>query len=75
MAKLEVIPGKAYSNALDVLRSMFVRSDSIRAAVAFVTKTGVDEIEALMPQRSHFTFELIARGAPITDPRALVRLS
>lgn len=75
MAKLEVIPGKAYSNALDVLRSMFERSDSIRAAVAFVTKTGVDEIEALMPQRSDFTFELIARGAPITDPRALVRLS
>lgn len=75
MAELRIIPSEAYPNALSALRSMIHQAKTLRAAVAFVTKTGVDEIAEIVGSSPELKIELVARGAPITDPQELLRLS
>lgn len=47
---------------------------SISVAVAFVTDTGVDMLTQLLSSSSDVELEICARGAPITEQSALLRL-
>jgi hypothetical protein len=47
--------------------------DSISIAVAFVTESGIDSLAQLLREHPVTDIELVARGAPITDPAALER--
>jgi len=54
---------------------MAAKSTSLRAAVAFVTSSGVDLVEQLLAYHEPLGLSLVARGAPITQPSALERLA
>jgi HKD family nuclease len=71
------VPGPEYENGHAALLGMTAADSkaSIRAAVAFVTSSGVDLIERLLADRPGLALDVVARGAPITDPKSLVRLS
>jgi hypothetical protein len=47
---------------------------SVSAAVAFVSRPGAKILATLLEQHGVTELELVARGAPTTDPRALVEL-
>lgn len=71
------VPGPEYENGYAALLDMTAADSraSVRAAVAFVTSSGVDLIERLLADRPGLALEVVARGAPITEPPSLVRLS
>jgi hypothetical protein len=47
----------------------------VRAAIAFVTQTGVDLLSELLSRHPHVTeLTIVARGASITEPEALLAL-
>jgi hypothetical protein len=71
------VPGLEYENGYEALLGV-TASDStltVRAAVAFVTSSGVDLVERLLADRPGLSLDLVARGAPITEPSALIRLT
>jgi hypothetical protein len=71
------VPGPEYEDGYAALLAM-TGSDSaasVRAAVAFVTPSGVDLVERLLRDRPGLAVDVVARGAPITDPQSLVRLA
>jgi HKD family nuclease len=68
------IPGPEHKAAYGVLVGMAARSMSLRGAVAFVTGSGVDLLEQLLIDTG-VELQVVARGAPITEPDALVRLA
>lgn len=47
---------------------------SVSAAVAFVSPSGVDSLAELLSRHPGIHLELVARGAPITSPDAILRL-
>ncbi len=70
------VPGPEYENGYEALLGV-TADDSrpmVRAAVAFVTSSGVDLVERLLSDRPGLSLDLVARGAPITEPSALIRL-
>jgi hypothetical protein len=69
-----VVPSTAYATGFDVLTQMASASGVLRGAVAFVTSSGVDLLERLRSSHASLELQIVARGAPITDPRALLRL-
>jgi len=71
------VPGPEYENGYAALLGVTVGDSkaSGRAAVAFVTSSGVDLIERLLADRPGLALEVVARGAPITELPSLVRLS
>lgn len=69
-----VIPGAEHEAAYGVLVGMAARSTSLRGAIAFVTASGVDLMEQLLVDTG-VELQVVARGAPITEPDALVRLA
>jgi HKD family nuclease len=68
------IPGNQLSSGYDALAAMLARKpETIKAAVAFVTDGGVQLLASLFRDWPG-NLELVARGAPITQPSALERL-
>jgi HKD family nuclease len=73
--RYQLIPGNQFSCGNDALAAMLKREpQTIKAAVAFVTDGGVELLAALLGDWSG-DLELVVRGAPVTQPSALVRLS
>ena len=66
------LPADDYPTAFDALRQIVDGATSLRVAVAFVTSSGVELVEQLRAGQPELMIEVIARGAPITDPAALV---
>ena len=69
-----VVPGPEYADCAAVLEELLGCANSVDAAVAFVTHSGVDELEEVL-SASTASITLAVRGAPITQPSALVRLA
>lgn len=69
------IPTDDRVTALAALRQMMDGAMRLRAAVAFVTSSGVDLIEKICTEQPQLAIEVVARGAPITDPGALARMA
>ena len=69
------IPGDEYPTAFEVLRQLVRDAVRLRVAVAFVTSSGVELVEQLRIDQPQLMVEVIARGAPITEPAALVRMA
>ena len=53
---------------------MAAEATILRAAVAFVTSTGVAVVEDLRSRHPLLELQVTARGAPITQPQALLDL-
>jgi HKD family nuclease len=71
---VQSIPGDRFSCAREALEAMLEREPTrLRVAVAFVTLGGVEILTELLGGWSG-KLELVARGAPITQPDALDRL-
>jgi HKD family nuclease len=70
-----IVPSEGLKCGRDALEGMLGRQPTkLRAAVAFVSRSGVEILdEVLQGWSGHL--ELVARGAPITDPHALELLS
>lgn len=75
MSRGDFVPSPEHANAEAALDRLLVGRVSMRAAVAFVTPSGVDLLAALLQRHPGIEeLEVVARGAPITDPRALLTL-
>jgi HKD family nuclease len=69
----DLIPGSRLRCPAQAIRELWESSDSVSAAVAFVTSGGVrDLIDLVGTDLSRL--ELTARAAPLTEPRALLAL-
>jgi hypothetical protein len=69
-----VVPSPSYPTGHEVLKQMAAASGVLRGAVAFITSSGVELVENLKSLHSSLEVAIVARGAPITDPGALLRL-
>lgn len=69
------VPGPDYASANEVLQEMAAGVTDLRAAVAFVTLGGVRILGELLHEEAPVSLRLVARGAPITEPSALVQLA
>lgn len=72
---LGTVPGPEYESGYETLVALTATATELRAAVAFVTSSGVDLLETLLSDRPGLELRLTARGAPITEPAALIRLT
>lgn len=68
------VPSPEFPHGLAAVGSQLAGANSISAAVAFVTHGGVDLLARMLGVQRVPDIELVARGGPITDPTALVRL-
>jgi HKD family nuclease len=75
MGKQGLVPSSRWPNACSVLEEILTGADRVQAAVAFVTTSGVELVEPLRVAHPEVAIEVVARGAPITEPHALVRLA
>ena len=69
------VPGDECGTALEAVGRIAAGASRLRVAVAFVTHGGVGLLEAVLEQHAELAVELVARGAPITDPDSLERLT
>lgn len=70
---LITVPSEDLPNGLAALRKVLPDAESVSVACAFVTNSGVDLLaRTLEGRRLHL--EICARGAPITEQAALLRL-
>jgi hypothetical protein len=67
------VPSTQWSNASAALGDLMAGADSVSGAVAFVSDAGVTALGEMMQCHGVEDVELVARGAPITDPIALDR--
>lgn len=67
------IPSDDLPDALSALRSILPSAESVSVACAFVTDSGVDVVKDALEGRQ-IPIEICARGAPITEQAALLRL-
>jgi MoaA/NifB/PqqE/SkfB family radical SAM enzyme len=70
---MDLVPSTNWANASAALEELFAGINSLSIAVAFVSDAGVTALGDLMRRHSVNDVELVARGAPITDPIALER--
>ncbi len=68
-----LVPSHQWENGRAALDSLLEGADSVSIAVAFVTGAGVEILGELIRKHAVGDVELVARGAPITDPDALER--
>lgn len=61
-------------DARHALQKLIKNGTTIRAAVAFVTESGVSELAAIIEERQDVTLEVVARAADATTPEALLAL-
>lgn len=69
-----LVPSDADPNALAALRVSISDNAIIRAAVAFVTESGVGHLAAILSERENVSLEITARAADVTQPEALLTL-
>jgi HKD family nuclease len=67
-------PSANLRNAAEALEVLLEDAVSVSAAVAFVTHSGVDVLSEVIASHPSIALDVVARGAPITDPDALIRL-
>jgi HKD family nuclease len=65
---------RSIPNALAALESLTVDAESISAAVAFVSDSGVSVLAQILEGRRDINVEIAARAGGITDPDAIIRL-
>jgi hypothetical protein len=72
----ESVPGGRWTSGRKALAQLLEGATSVRAAVAFVSDEGVKTFGKLLKEQAPSTphVEIVARGAPITDPHALRKL-
>jgi hypothetical protein len=68
-----VVPSGPIPNGSEALDRLLDEVVSVSIAVAFVSESGVSIFADLLERHSVADVELVARGAPITDPTALER--
>ena len=69
-----LVPSDAHPNALACLRASITDDAIIRAAVAFVTGSGVQHLADILSGSSNVSLEITARAADVTEPEALLAL-
>jgi HKD family nuclease len=69
-----LVPSPEYQTGLDALQRMVNGATRVQGAVAFVTQGGVQCVEDLRSIHPEVAWEIVARGTPITEPDALIRL-
>lgn len=69
-----LVPSQQFPTASDAFAAVLPDATSVSAAVAFVTNSGVDILAGLLEANGSPGFEIVARGAPVTEQTALVRL-
>ena len=69
-----LVPSDAHPNALAVLQASITDNAIIRAAVAFVTGSGVQHLADILRGSSNVSLEITARAADVTEPEALLAL-
>jgi HKD family nuclease len=74
MVRHESVPGPVFASGREALEAMAAEAIRLRAAVAFVTSTGVAVVDALRAQHPALALQVTARGAPMTEPQALLAL-
>lgn len=67
-------PSHEYPDGFAALKSLMVGAESVSAAVAFVTSSGVSLLESIVEEHPDVEFDVTARGAPITQRDALLAL-
>jgi HKD family nuclease len=70
---MDLVPSQRWESASAALQDLMAGVDSASIAVAFVSDAGVAILCDLMARFGVEDVELVARGAPITDPKALER--
>jgi len=70
------VPGGRWTSGKEALGELLVGATTARAAVAFVSQGGVKTLSTLLTEKAPTIarLEIVARGASITDPEALLRL-
>jgi HKD family nuclease len=69
-----LVPSETYPNGLVALESVLTPGSQVRAAVAFVTRSGVAELAELLSDLNDIGFEVTARASDATEPDALLEL-
>lgn len=69
-----LVPSDAHPNALACLQASITDDAIIRAAVAFVTRSGVQRLADVLGGRSKISLEMTVRAADVTEPEALLAL-
>jgi HKD family nuclease len=70
----QIIPGQRFRTAEQALGEMVSHATHLRGAVAFVTASGAGLLKGLLTEHQPLQIAITARGAPITDPQALLTL-
>jgi len=70
-----LIPGSEVVNGKQALQRMLPDATWLHGAVAFATQTGVDELTSVLEEvGAPETLRIVVRGAPITEPQAVLAL-
>jgi HKD family nuclease len=69
-----IVPSEEYPHGLSMLESVVAPGAGVRAAVAFVTVSGVAELARLLADVDDLTLEITARAGDATEPEALLEL-
>jgi HKD family nuclease len=69
-----LVPSSETPDGLTALERLVTDAISISVAAAFVTESGAELLAQLLSSRSEVELEVCARGAPITEQTALLRL-
>jgi HKD family nuclease len=75
MKSVTSIPGRDYQNGYQALRRLSAEATTACAAVAFVSHSGAEMLVKLLAERPGLKLKLVARGAPVTEPGALIQLA
>lgn len=70
----ELVPSKAHPNGFAALRQILQDAQSVSAAIAFVTETGVEQLAKLLGEAGSTDMEIVARAGGVTSPEALLSL-
>lgn len=70
----EIVPSQARPNGLAALSEILQGAQTISAAVAFVTESGVERLGKLFEEAGSPEAEIVARAGGVTSPDALLAL-
>ena len=69
-----LVPSRETLDALTAFRAMLPGASWLHGAVAFVSQRGVDLLAGVLEELGTPTLKVVVRGAPITDPQAVLEL-
>jgi HKD family nuclease len=69
-----LVPSRETPDALTAFRAMLPGASWLHGAVAFVSQRGVDLLAGVLEELGTPTLKVVVRGAPITDPQAVLEL-